>query len=80
MATAGRIQDLTKGGSRIVRQAIIVSARSALSRGGSGGMLPQENFGISGFLRAYLVHSDLISKLCAAIVVLASNIIKRGER
>ena len=43
---------------RVVQQAVIISAGSALSAlGGSGGMLSQEIFAISGLLRAHVVHS-----------------------
>ena len=42
-----------KGWFGVVRQAVVISALSALSRG----IIPQKKFGISDFLRAYLVHS-----------------------
>ena len=71
MRAQGRIQDFTKrgfarctaSGSRYVKL-----VRQLRSLRGCGGMLPQKNFGISGFLRAYLVRSDLMSELRAAIV------------
>ena len=54
--------------------------REARFLGGSGSMLPQENFGIFDFLRAHLVHSDLMSEVRAAIMNIAGKVEFRSTR
>ena len=59
---------LSRGAESKQVKTCFTHAYSAQKLGGSGGMLPQENFGVLDLLRAFLVHFRGYSELLACHV------------